>query len=215
MRRSRAVLDAIRRALLSGKEVYTDGTDVAGSVSNLTARRWREGEFQKLSLRMTGCYGTCPAYKVTLRGDGRVVWRGDEFVDVRQKRVSSVPEGQIQQLRDAFVQYDILAISQDDLDDACQQRVTCQSRAQLSVTVGGEQFTLKHDHGCSQPEATGRSEFACGDGPIFCRMSRIENVIARTVGVHRWIGSGGTSSSKDEGAVPSTSDTDDVIEPFD
>lgn len=214
MRRSRAVIDAIRQAALSGKHVYADGSDIADSVSNLTGRRWRRGEFEKLSLRMTGCYGTCPAYKVKLRGDGRVVWRGDEFVDVRQRRISSVNEGEIQQLREAFIQYDILAISQDDLDEACRQRATCQPRAHLSVTVGGEQYSLKHDHGCTQREADRRSKFKCGHGPIFCRMSRIENTVARTIGVHRWIGSGGTSSSKDEGPIPSNDNNDEVINPF-
>lgn len=143
-----------------------------------------------------------------------MVWRGDEFVDVHQKRISSLTEGQIQQLREAFVQYDILAISQDDVDDACQQRATCQTRAHLSVTVGGEHYSLKHDHGCMQREADHRSDFKCGRGPIFCRMSRIENAVARTIGVHRWIGGGGTSSSKDERPIPSNPNNDEVINPF-
>ena len=35
---------------------------------------------KKISLERTMCYGSCPVYKVTIFGDGRVKWEGERFV---------------------------------------------------------------------------------------------------------------------------------------
>ena len=33
-----------------------------------------------ISLKRTQCYGTCPSYRVQIRGNGEVLYRGEEFV---------------------------------------------------------------------------------------------------------------------------------------
>lgn len=35
-----------------------------------------------ISLEQTACYGTCPAYKVTIHGDGNVVYVGNNHVRI-------------------------------------------------------------------------------------------------------------------------------------
>jgi hypothetical protein len=37
----------------------------------------------EIKLRRTTCYGPCPAYSISLYGDGRVEYRGDRYVSVR------------------------------------------------------------------------------------------------------------------------------------
>lgn len=44
-----------------------------------------------ISLRRTGCYGTCPSYRVTVRGDGTATYEGDAFVDVEGEHHYTVP----------------------------------------------------------------------------------------------------------------------------
>src|SRR5690349_12845182 len=41
-----------------------------------------------ITLRRTMCLGTCPSYRVTLRGDGTVVYDGDGFVRVHGRVVT-------------------------------------------------------------------------------------------------------------------------------
>lgn len=41
---------------------------------------------KKISLERTMCYGPCPIYKVTVFGDGRVVWEGEHYVAVEARR---------------------------------------------------------------------------------------------------------------------------------
>src|SRR5690606_11229177 len=44
-----------------------------------------------ISLGRTGCFGTCPRYLVTVRGDGTATYQGEAFVDVKGKHQYQVP----------------------------------------------------------------------------------------------------------------------------
>lgn len=45
-----------------------------------------------LVLEREGCYGSCPSYTITVFKDGRVVWRGKEYVRVKGKAHSRIPQ---------------------------------------------------------------------------------------------------------------------------
>jgi hypothetical protein len=45
----------------------------------------------EFTLERTGCFGTCPAYRVTVRGDGSAEYEGGGFVDVTGKHAFAVP----------------------------------------------------------------------------------------------------------------------------
>jgi hypothetical protein len=57
-----------------------------------------------ITLERTVCHGTCPAYKLTIEGNGTVIYEGEEFVQVKGKQTASLSPAQIQDLVSAFEQ---------------------------------------------------------------------------------------------------------------
>src|SRR5919202_5807692 len=40
-------------------------------------------QITEVTLERTACFGTCPAYKVTIRSDGTIIYEGREFVQMK------------------------------------------------------------------------------------------------------------------------------------
>ena len=55
-----------------------------------------------VTLERTVCFGGCPAYQLTIYGDGRVVYEGKAFVNVKGKQTSQIGSGQVAELVSAF-----------------------------------------------------------------------------------------------------------------
>jgi len=55
-----------------------------------------------ITLERTGCYGTCPSYKVEVHGDGTVLYTGKAFVAVSGKHTGRIPQSNVLQLLEAF-----------------------------------------------------------------------------------------------------------------
>ena len=55
-----------------------------------------------ITLQRTICFGACPAYTVTIAGDGRVEYVGEQFVRVRGKETATIPPEQVAALVEAF-----------------------------------------------------------------------------------------------------------------
>ncbi len=51
-----------------------------------------------ISLDRTMCFGTCPDYRVTLYGDGTVVFEGRTFTKVLGYKIGSIEEAKIREL---------------------------------------------------------------------------------------------------------------------
>ncbi|MEF3083183.1 ankyrin repeat domain-containing protein [Luteimonas sp. SMYT11W] len=49
----------------------------------------------KISLRRTGCFGSCPAYSVEIQGDGAVTYEGHGWVDVEGVHRYEIPPSQV------------------------------------------------------------------------------------------------------------------------
>lgn len=56
------------------------------------------------------CFGTCPAYTVTLRGDGTITWRGDSYVKVAGMRTSRIPSSEAKALINSFRTHNFFAL---------------------------------------------------------------------------------------------------------
>lgn len=55
-----------------------------------------------LEMERTMCYGTCPAYKLTVFEDGRVVYEGRDFVVTKGNAEKNIDAASLEKLRDAF-----------------------------------------------------------------------------------------------------------------
>jgi ankyrin repeat protein len=63
----------------------------------------------RIGLSRTGCYGTCPAYTVTISGDGSVEFDGNSFVLVPGRHHAHISPNAVRNLLDAFRQGDFFS----------------------------------------------------------------------------------------------------------
>jgi len=64
----------------------------------------------RIGLERTGCFGTCPRYRVELRGDGVVTYDGDEFVSVQGRHAYHVPVQDVARLLDTARRADLWSL---------------------------------------------------------------------------------------------------------
>ena len=88
------------------------------------------GDFVELS--RSGCYGTCPSYKVRVAENGDVNWIGDEFVDAVGERHSSIPLGAAHALLEKFASPAFWALC-----GGYDASVTDNPTMQIEVRIGG------------------------------------------------------------------------------
>jgi hypothetical protein len=61
-------------------------------------------------LRRDPCLGKCPVYSVTVRGNGRVTYKGWKFVNVRGEKHYQIPKERVAELVEAFYQIDYFSL---------------------------------------------------------------------------------------------------------
>ena len=95
-----------------------------------------------ITLERTACRGTCPIYKLTIEGNGTVIYEGQDFVQVKGKQTASLSPEQIQQLISAFEQARFFT-----LPDYTDQDTTDSPSVITSITLNGKTKTVNHYYG--------------------------------------------------------------------
>ncbi|MBW8010222.1 MAG: hypothetical protein FVQ83_03125 [Chloroflexi bacterium] len=67
-------------------------------------------KYVEITLVRTVCYGTCPAYTVTVYGDGRVLYFGEMFVEVEGEREYTIPEEDVHLLVELILETDFFSL---------------------------------------------------------------------------------------------------------
>jgi hypothetical protein len=88
-------------------------------------------------LERTGCYGTCPSYRIEVHGDGRVVFHGNGYVNFQGDHEARIPPLAVQCLLDDFRTADFWS-----LDPEYKADVTDLPTYTVSLTVGRKTKTL-------------------------------------------------------------------------
>ena len=102
-----------------------------------------------ITLERTACHGTCPIYKLTIEGNGDVIYEGQDFVQVKGKQTESLGPVQIQDLVSAFEQANFFT-----LPDYTHEDTTDSPSVITSITRNGETKTVNHYYGDnSAPQA--------------------------------------------------------------
>ena len=78
---------------------------------------FRDSTSTIITLERTACFGTCPAYHVTLYGNGTVVYEGESFVAVNGAQKSQVDPQAVKGLVDEF--YNVGFFSLRDRYEKC------------------------------------------------------------------------------------------------
>ena len=141
--------------------------------------------FERLSLERTGCYGTCPAYKVVVYADGRVEYTGAGHVLVTGMETAALSLEKVDDLSDALreANFSSLQDSYASVGDGCPTLWTDCGLVITSVTVSGAVKTIRHDYGCRYSDTTGHL------GPVYpFELTRFESAVDEIVGTGQWVG---------------------------
>lgn len=90
-----------------------------------------------IGLERSACYGSCPSYKVTLRGDGTVTYVGNAFVDVKGEHHYQIPVAEVARLVDSLAAKDIWSAK-----DEYQAPITDNPTYTLKLTLGKHSRTI-------------------------------------------------------------------------
>ena len=101
-----------------------------------------------IKLERGPCYGPCPIYKLTIYGNGKVVYVGERFVQVEGAKTATISEKKIRELVSEFEKTDYFALkSKYDSEDW-----TCNPSTITSIEIQGRSKIIYHYHGdCTAP----------------------------------------------------------------
>ncbi len=126
-----------------------------------------------IKLERTRCYGSCPAYTVTIHGDGNVEYEGKKFVSVIETREGHVELDKIKALLAEFGKADYWNFPTQYVQENCTRYCTDMPTAITELSVKGMKQSVKHYYGC-------------GGAPQ--SLFDLESAIDKTSGVERWTG---------------------------
>ncbi len=121
-----------------------------------------------LTLERTACFGFCPIYKLTVYGNGKVVYEGKRFVKITGTRTTTISQQAVRKLIADFQK-----IHYFKLQDNYTGGHTDAPSAITSLTMGKKQKTVHHY--LPSPDAPSQ-------------LTELENKIDAVVNSKQWIG---------------------------
>jgi hypothetical protein len=99
-----------------------------------------------ITLERTACYGICPVYTVTIHGDGRVEYSGEQYVDIPGPQKARIPPQNLQGLLKTIDRIHFFAL-QDKYFEGCTDLPT----AILSLHLDGKSKQISNYYsGCDR-----------------------------------------------------------------
>lgn len=95
-----------------------------------------------VTMRRSGCFGSCPAYEVTIRGTGRIDFTGAAFVCRRQVTTASADMAGVARL---FRGLDVVKFG--EMPSYEHQDSTDEETVSVTRSRGGSEHTVRHYHG--------------------------------------------------------------------
>jgi hypothetical protein len=105
----------------------------------------------KITLSRTICYGTCPAYKLEIFANGRVVFHGQAHVRKTGTVTWQISQDRIKQLVSEFHNINYFSLADDyslSSRKNCPNFGTDAPSVTTSLTLNGQTKTVGHSHGC-------------------------------------------------------------------
>jgi len=118
-----------------------------------------------ITIERTPCFGTCPDYKMTINGDGRVVYEGESFVKITGTQTTQLSQDKIKQLVDEFHQVDYFS-----LKDEYTAHITDLPTTITSITIDGKTKKVVNYYGAPK------------------KLGELENKIDEITNSKNWVG---------------------------
>jgi hypothetical protein len=121
------------------------------------------------------CFGTCPAYKLTITANGSVEFEGRHYVKKKGVVRATMSWDQLKQLVAEFekAKYFTLKDRYVDEGDGCASVWTDQPYVTTSITIAGKTKSIKHYTGCQGPA-------------VLKRLTALEDKIDEVVKSSQW-----------------------------
>lgn len=129
-----------------------------------------------ITLQRTSCFGTCPAYKITIYDDGKVLYEGMRDVRHEGKATSQITKSDLEALVREFEKIDYLNIDENYTDDPknCPELWTDNPSAITSLNWKGKTKTVRHYYGCSGSK-------------VAEQLTALEDKIDKVVNTDQWV----------------------------
>jgi hypothetical protein len=123
----------------------------------------------------TRCYGNCPAYTVTIHGDGRVAYSGEDHVKTKGPQEGRIGLEAFKTLVLQFATANFLSIDEQQYSHkcSCSRQCTDMPSAITEITVSDVTHRVNHYYGCG-----------CAPKALF----DLERAIDKAVNVEQWTG---------------------------
>jgi len=121
-----------------------------------------------ITLERTICCGRCPVYKLTIFGNGAVMYNGLEFVAITGRHMANLTEDKIQRLIGAFKKADFFSLNNSYVEF---MRIE-DPFAITSLTINGRKKRVRHYH---------------GDNSAPHQLGILEDEIDEIVGTDQWV----------------------------
>jgi hypothetical protein len=121
------------------------------------------------------CYGSCPAYTLTIHGDGRIEYVGAQHVKVTGTQEGRVEPGTVRALMSEFARAKFLSLPEEYSESKCGgcRRCTDMATAVTEIAVGSTSHRVSHYYGC-----------ACAPKALF----ELESAIDKAANSEQWTG---------------------------
>jgi Domain of unknown function (DUF6438) len=121
------------------------------------------------------CFGTCPAYKLTITANGSVEFEGRHFVKKKGLIRATISREQLKHLVAEFekAKYFTLRDRYVDKEDGCAAVFTDSPTVKTSITIAGKTKSVEHYTGCQGL-------------PVLERLTALEDKIDEVVNSPQW-----------------------------
>jgi hypothetical protein len=122
-----------------------------------------------IRLNRTACYGTCPAYLLTVKADGKVSFFGQNFTETKGQAEGEISKEKIKELIQEFKKAKFFELNDNYTSEKCG---TDNSTVRTTLFINDKVKKIEHDLGCEAPP----------------ELTNLEDKIDEIVGTKKWIG---------------------------
>src|ERR1043165_4663365 len=127
-----------------------------------------------ITLERTTCFGTCPAYKLTIFDDGEVLFEGKDYVKQKGKVEGQITKAQLNDLVRAFNRINYMKLDDEYNGERCPDFWTDYPSVITSINQGGQVKRIFHYQGCRGLT-------------VLDQLTTLENKIDKVANTKRWI----------------------------
>jgi len=126
-----------------------------------------------IRMERTHCYGSCPAYALTIHGDGRVEYVSKENKKAAPPKQATIAPSAVKALVAEFAHAKFLSLPDYLLEKCTCRQCTDLPSAITEIAIRGETHRVKHDYGCG-----------CAPKELF----ELESAIDKAANSEQWTG---------------------------